>query len=74
MKEEQGLLVQQEKIMGVLKSGINLKKIIQESHILILPMFLADRFSHENEAVFCWTQGFFFIGLAYGKLQCYRVG
>jgi hypothetical protein len=36
--------------------GINLKKIIQQSSITIVPMFLAGEFLHNIEAVFCWVQ------------------
>jgi hypothetical protein len=39
--------------------GINLKKIIQQSPITILPMFLAEEFAHKIEAVFCWVRGGF---------------
>jgi hypothetical protein len=35
--------------------GINLQKIILNSPITILPMFLAGEFSHKIEAVFCWV-------------------
>ncbi len=42
------------------KSGINLKKIIQQSPVTILPMFLAGSFSHENEAFFAGLEVFFF--------------
>jgi hypothetical protein len=35
--------------------GINLQKIILNSPITILPMFLAGEFSHKTEAVFCWV-------------------
>jgi hypothetical protein len=53
--------------------GTNLQKIILNSPITILPMFLAGEFSHMIEAVFCWVQGVF-MGLdymAYGNLKCY---
>jgi hypothetical protein len=42
-------------------SGIHLKKIIQQSLITILPMFLAVEFRpHKIEAVFCWVRGSFY--------------
>jgi hypothetical protein len=37
------------------KSGINLKKLIHLTPTTILHMFLAERFSHKNEAVLCWV-------------------
>jgi hypothetical protein len=40
--------------------GINVKKIIQQSPITILPMFLDGEFPHKIEAVFCWVQGGFY--------------
>jgi hypothetical protein len=46
--------------------SFSLKKTIHQYPITILPMFLADRFSHKNETVFRWVQGVF-IGWAYGK-------
>jgi hypothetical protein len=64
-----------QKKKDVSKSGINLvKKITQQSPITILPMFLAGIFSHKNEAVLCWAPEGFYMGMAYGKLQCYGVG
>jgi hypothetical protein len=35
--------------------GINLQKIILNSLVTILPMFLAGEFSRRIEAVFCWV-------------------
>jgi hypothetical protein len=37
--------------------GINLERIIQQSPITILPMFLAGEIFHKIEAVFCWFRG-----------------
>jgi hypothetical protein len=66
--------------------GINLKKIIQQSPITILPMFLAGEFHHKIEAVlllgdypikmeqfFAGFEGVF-MGLDYGKSKCYGFG
>jgi hypothetical protein len=47
------------------KSEVNLKKSIHQSPITIHPMFLA-RYSHKNEAVFCWDRAVF-MGLGYGS-------
>jgi hypothetical protein len=35
--------------------GINLKKIIRQRSITILPLFLAGEFPHDIEAVFSWV-------------------
>jgi hypothetical protein len=50
--------------------GINLKKIIQQSPITILPMFLAEEFPHKIEAVFAGFK-WVFMGSYYGKSKCY---
>jgi hypothetical protein len=44
----------------VFNYGINLKKIIQQSPITILPMFFAWEFPHKIEAVFCLVIGGFY--------------
>ncbi len=51
----------------VSKTGINLKKIIQQSPINILPpLFFAGRFFHKNDTGSCWAGvGFYFMGSAY---------
>jgi hypothetical protein len=44
--------------------GINLKNIIQQSPITILPLFLAGEFPHKIEAVFLLgSRGFYGFGL-----------
>jgi hypothetical protein len=57
--------------------GINLKKIIQQSPITILPMFLAGELPelpHKIEAVFGWVQwGFYGFGLWEVKMLWVRV-
>jgi hypothetical protein len=53
----------------VSKSGINPKKIIQQSPITILPMLFAGRFFHKNEAVFAGLKRVF-MGLAYIRNTC----
>jgi hypothetical protein len=44
---------QTHKTNDVSNYGINLKKIVQQSLITILPMFLAGEFPHKIEAVLC---------------------
>ncbi len=58
------------KTKDVSNYGIDLQKIIFNSPITILPIFLAEEFSHKIEAVFLLgLKGF--MGLDYGKSKCY---
>jgi hypothetical protein len=51
--------------------GINLKEIVQQSSITILPMFLAGEFPDKIEAFFFAGFQGFFMGSDYGKTKCY---
>jgi hypothetical protein len=62
----------------------NLKKIIQQSPITILPMIVAGKFPQNIEAVFCWVRGRFLwvwimgsqnvMGSGYGSNICETAG
>jgi hypothetical protein len=53
--------------------GINMKKIIQQSPITILPMFLAGEFPHKIEAVFLLDLRGFFYGFGLWEVEMLRV-